>query len=101
MPTRISRKKRRRRASPTTRVRKKCKRKYGGDRKSGKEKTAQAAELAPKLQKFALDQKLAEKAAARERELASFGKAETTTTNKVANLRASAQNGEKIASARG
>jgi len=64
--------------------------------KAETEKTAVAEELAPKLQKFMLDQKLTEKTAARERELESTGKNEVATTDKAASLRAQAQSDESV-----
>jgi len=64
--------------------------------KAEAEKTATAEELAPKLQRFTLDQKLAEKAAARERELENSGKNEVATVDEAAGLRARAQSGESV-----
>lgn len=64
--------------------------------KAEAETTAQAEDLTPKLQKIALDQKLSEKAAARQRELEAAGKKETDTADKVANLRAQAADGESV-----
>ena len=63
--------------------------------KAETEKTAQAEKLAPLLQKFATDQNLAKKAAARERELTETGK-EAGAADAVANLRQRAQSAEKV-----
>ncbi|MCF7846417.1 MAG: hypothetical protein K9L85_04245 [Candidatus Peribacteraceae bacterium] len=63
--------------------------------KAKKETAIQAEQLSTQLQDFASSQKLSQKAAARERELAEAGK-EAGTADQVANLRQRAQAGESV-----
>ncbi|MFH0776290.1 MAG: hypothetical protein V1936_01605 [Patescibacteria group bacterium] len=56
----------------------------------------QAEKLAPQLQQFAINQKLAQKAAARQRELEAAGKKEVGTVEAAMSLRQRAQAGESV-----
>jgi hypothetical protein len=64
--------------------------------KAESEKTAQAEELTPKLQKFIEEQGLGKEATAREEKIKAAGKEETETADKVTNLRQQAQAGESV-----